>query len=421
MNHHADYIERHGFSRWVLRECVRANPFYVISAALLGYGVTQLNTEIDPQIGKAGGIILSLALLHIYELAVLITATIVLRRRSGGGRDLHGLTLVAGLFLGGSFLVLDELIAIWPWLGFVLVPAALMLGAWKLSRYAHLPGIYLPRLYRTVMLLVIGAHSISALLGSPDVGMLIGAKAVQNLAWFLGWLSLIPVLYTVDRFNRDRIEPRTMHKDPSESDPLLMHRCGGLGISLAIATGMAHLHGSDWVFDRPDNPALLLPALTMLAACMLLLRWRAAPSFGFINFLLASLPAILVQWIWTEHSPYDGAWDLATLTGPATQLLLASLVFYLMLAWTTQRKVFYSGLGAALAAPVWTYAWRVRNGIPHYRALANILAGFFLLAMGMIVSLFRDKLLARFETTPDKFIPPETNRWTPPAAPVSMD
>src|SRR5436190_24017620 len=94
---HDEYISRYGLGRWVLRECVRANPFYVISAALLSYGVLQLNTEIDPRVGKAGGIVAGLVLLHVYEIAILIAATVVLRRRTRGGRDMHGLMLVAGL------------------------------------------------------------------------------------------------------------------------------------------------------------------------------------------------------------------------------------------------------------------------------------------------------------------------------------
>jgi len=136
---HSAYICHYGLLRWLLRECIRANPLYVISAAVLSYGVLKLSEEIDPQIGKTGGITLVLLLLNIYELALLLAATVVLKHRQGeGGRDLHGLTLAAALFLGGSLLALDDLIAICPWLGWLLIPAAMLLAASKLAWYARL-------------------------------------------------------------------------------------------------------------------------------------------------------------------------------------------------------------------------------------------------------------------------------------------
>ena len=58
---------------------------------MLSYGVLQLNTEIDPQIGKLGGIILSLILLHVYEFALLgAAAALVHQFTQRSGRQLAG-------------------------------------------------------------------------------------------------------------------------------------------------------------------------------------------------------------------------------------------------------------------------------------------------------------------------------------------
>src|ERR1051326_5258912 len=195
MTNHAEYINRYGLARWVLRECVRANPLYVISAAFLSYGVTQLNAEIDPQVGKAGGIIAGLVLMHAYELAVLCVAIVVLKRRSGGGRDLHGMMLVAGLFMAGSFIVLDELVALWPWLGCVLIPATLLLAVIKISVYRRLPGISLPLSYSAVALLILAAHSVSALMGAQSIKNALGLNIIQGLGWIAGWSSLFSILW----------------------------------------------------------------------------------------------------------------------------------------------------------------------------------------------------------------------------------
>ena len=395
---HANYIFYHGLFRWFLRECIRANPLYVISAALLAYGVTQLNTEIDPQIGHAGGIVLSLTLLHVYEICILIAATAVLHNRTGGGRDLHGLTMVAGLFLGGSFLALDELIAIWPVLGFILIPAALALAAFKLAWYSRLPGIYLPRIYRHVMLIVIGLHSVSPLLGSQEMKVLIGVKGAQNIAWLLGWIALVPVLYLIGRYNRGNIWPDRPATVP-DPDPLITHRCGALGVAISIATGIAHLHGSDWVYDRQPDTSLLLPSLAMLGGCVILLRWPRHPFVDSWNLAFTFAPALMAQWAWYVHWPSVEDGSIARWTGIAFQTCVVSGIFYVMMAWITKRKVFYYGLAAPVAAPVWTYLSRNRNSIPHYRALTSIVAGFCLLIAGMLVSLFREKLLARLEQT----------------------
>lgn len=393
---HAQYIDRHGPWKWILRECVRANPFYVISAALLAYGVMQLNVELDPQIGKAGGIVIGLVLLHLYELCVMGVATVVLKRRTCGGRDLHGLMLVASLFLGGSFLALDELIAIWPWLGMILVPSAVLLAAAKLAWYARLPGMLLPLSYRCLALAIIAAHSVSPLLGSPEVKLAIGLETAQSLGWFAGWLSLLGILWLIPReMPRFREETSTPELAEAQAalDPLVKRRCGGLLIAMAIATGMLHLAGSDWVFDRPADNRLYYPALTILGAGIMMLRWRGGQAMDRLNSMLAVAPAVALQWVWQRLARADANWDMALLFGPAVQSCIASVIFYTALARVTRRSEFYLGLAGTVAAPIWPLAWRTRNSVPHFRAYVSVGMGFVSLIAGMCVSLYRERLL----------------------------
>ena len=121
------------FIRFLLREAVRANPLYVISAACIAYAVLQLNAELDPETGKLTGIATILGLLQAYEWAVLGAFTLVMRRRGAGGRDMHGLAIVAALFLGGSFIALDELIVLRFYAGCWLAAAGLVLAGLKLA------------------------------------------------------------------------------------------------------------------------------------------------------------------------------------------------------------------------------------------------------------------------------------------------
>ena len=387
MTNHAEYINTHGILLWLLRESVRANPLFVISAALLAYGVMLLNVEIDPQVGKLHGILLSLALLHVYELCMLVVVTIILWKRMDGGRDLHGLVIVAGLFLGGSFLALDELIVFFPATGMLLVPAALLLASVKLGWYGNLRGIRLPADYQYVVLAVLTGHSISSLLGSPNVKLAIGLPAVQSLGWLCGWISLVPVFWLM------HIEGRAAATEPPPSDdPMVTRRLGNIAIFLAMLTGMAHLYTSDWIFDRPPAAPLFLPAITMIAAILLIRKWHRGAPLNRRDALLAAFPVIALQWVWADCA-YALHWNLEMYLGAACQMCAAGAAFYLALWRATGRNEFLIGLTGPILAPAWATLWRSRAGIPHFRALASAALGFIALLLGMLVSLYRARIL----------------------------
>ncbi|HEY3320213.1 MAG TPA: hypothetical protein VGP72_07095 [Planctomycetota bacterium] len=384
---HAEFIHHYGLLRWVLRECVRANPLYAISAALLAYGVMQINAEINPEIGKFGGIVIGLLLLHIYEVAVLAAATVVLRRRQNGG-DLHGLMIVAALFLAGSFLALDELIAIKTWLGFVLIPAALLLAAAKLEWYSRLPGVLLPARYRYAILAIIGAHSISSLIGSPAINLSIGMVAARELAWMCGWLSLLLILRLIWLETRHPQTGRVIADDPLQS-----RWCGAWALVVTTGISIAHLYASDWVFDREPDNMLLLPACTALLASIILLCFRPFEKFGFWACVLIASPAVAVQWLWQASPPFKAAWSLEAWLSPPMQLWFACLLFYVLLARITRHREFYIGLLGPALAPILSAGWHSRRSIPHFRALVCTILGFVALALGMLVSLYRQALL----------------------------
>jgi hypothetical protein len=394
LSHHADYINRHGMLRWMLRECVRANPLYVNSAALLAYSVLQLNTEIDPQIGKLRGIVISLVLLHVYEFALLGAATTVLTRRTGGGGDLHGLMLVAGLFVGGSFLALDELAAISATYGLVLVPLGLLLAAGKAEWYSRLPGIYLPWYAKLTVLGILAGHSASTLLGSPDVELAIGTEAAQRLAWLCGWASLLPVLPLIWHESRLARERNLRGEgETAATDPLTTPRCIAGAVLMALGTGLAHLFASDWVFDRAPQRLVLWPALAVLSSAWLLLRWHRIPRFTFWNSVLLLTPALGMQTIWQWDLTNESAGWLAYWLCPAFQFWAACVVIYLALARFTGRKICLAGLAGPAWPPLSTWLMRSRSTIPHFRAFVSAALGFGALIGGVVVSLYRERIL----------------------------
>lgn len=389
-----------GFWRWLAHEAVRANPLYVISAALLAYAIQQLMEELDPQIGKVREILQIVALLHIYEIAVLIVATVVLKRRARAGLDMHGLLIVAALFLGASFIALDELTMIRPWLGAALIAATLALAAIKLAWYARLPGVLLPWRYRAVVLAILGAHALSPLLGARQITHPLTPAAAQGLAWLAGWVSLLPVLYLIIvecRTQRTKGDPQSQDLPaepiPQYIDPLGTRLCCAWAVGVAALMGVTHLFVSDWIHDYPSETARVYPAAAILAAAIVLLRWRLWHAFGFFDAALAIAPLWMLQELTRQFAVSGIISNAEVLLTPWVQLCAASFILYIALARGTGCKQFYAGLAGPVLAPAYVAGWKWRNNLPHFRALVTAGLGFAALVGGMILSLNRERLL----------------------------
>lgn len=377
--------------RWLLHECVRANPLYVISAALMAYGIHELNTAADPQIGKLGGIAIALGLLAAYELALALVATVILRRRTGGGRDLHGLMIVAGLFLSGSLLALDELTAARPAEGPWLLAGALVLAWLKIEWYGRLPGLRLPPAARYVTLLLIAAHASAPLLGALQVRGDLSPAMAQNLSWLAGWLALC-ALFAV-------LEPPELTFTP-ETDVLLTPVCGGTSAGIAAVLGVAHLMTSDWVFDRAFAYPRVLPAAVLMGAVLLARRQRRRTTLTAFDLAAACTPALLLQWIWWHDPQPFQAPSASLFFRPSLQLAFAGLATYALLAWSTGRRGYYWGTGGILAAPAGTGIWMLRLWLPNFRAFLSTSLAFVTLGAAMLLSLAREHLLRRLQPPP---------------------
>jgi len=387
---HTDYLDRHGLLRWVLRECVRANPFYVVSAATLSYGVLQLNAEVDPQVGKLRGVVTALLLLHIYEFCLLIAASIVLRKRGEeGGRDLHGLTIVATLFLGGSLVALDELIALNnrnPSVVCALIAGTLVLAGLKLMIYARQPGVHLPLRHRAAALTVLAAHSVSALLGLEVLQERWSAATTQGLSWLMGWISFSLVFALIAQ------EGRTSANTHGEKkvDALQTGWCGAWLIALSMALGIAHLFSADWVFDRPLNYTRVWPAVIQLVAITTLLRWQHYKKLSTLRLAMIVTPVVLAYKFGMSHGLKLESGAVEILAGLAVQVAISAAVFYVLLAMATRNPVYLTGLAALVAAPL-VVVWQ------RFRAVANIGLGFALLVAGVVLSLYRQRILMYLE------------------------
>jgi len=136
----------------------------------------------------------------------------------------------------------------------------------------------------------------------------------------------------------------------------------------------------------------------VLSASIILLRWKRGCSFGTFDGLLATVPFLIVEELWRALPSNGQRWDWAFVLGVAMQVRMASVVFYCALALGTRCSRFYAGLAAPFAVPFMIYGWREREIIPNFRAVAAACLGFVTLAMGMVVSLFRERLMRWLST-----------------------
>jgi len=399
---------------WILRECVRANPLYVISALLFGWGVLELSRSLDPKVWDAVGVCAVAGLIHVYEICLLGVATVVLIKRREGGRDMHGLLIVAALFLSGGLIALDEMSNLWPGYAPVWISAALMLAFIKLEWYGRLPGFHMPPRYRRMALAVLAAHCVPALLASEPFSLHLTVAQRATFGWLTGWASLVGVFVLLAlELRRDyaRLKEFSLW-DLTEAELVRTHVPGVWLLMLTCSLGLVHAYVTDWIFDRPIQAHWALPTLSLAAAMWLLTRFTFKPRWTTLNVTLAVAPAVVTMWAWSAPRAWWTEFEHSTWLGLGVQLAFAASLAYIGLAWATRRKVFLLGLIGSAGAPFWmpVKGFCLRQT----RSTVLITTGFLSLFGGMLVSLYRERLLKML--APPAAYPPSS---LTPAAPTT--
>jgi len=400
---------------WLLRECVRANPLYVISASLFGWGVLELSRSLDPRVWDVASVCAVAALIHVYEICLLAVATVVLMKRREGGRDMHGLLIVAALFLSGGMIALDEMINLWPGYAPAWIAGALILAFLKLEWYGRLPGLHVPPRYRRTALAVLAAHCVPALLASEPFASRLSVAQQAGLGWLAGWASLAGVFVLLAlELRRDyaRLKDFSIW-DVTEAQLVRTHVPGVWLLVLTSVLGLVHAYVTDWIFDRPLQAHWALPAFSLAVAMWLLTRFTFRPSWNIFNLALAVAPAAVTIWAWSAPRSWRTDFDDGTWLGLGVQLAWAASLAYLGLAWATRRKVFLLGLIGSAGAPLWLPVkyFVLRQA----RSTVLITTGFLTLFGGMLLSLYRERLLKLLAAPPEgpASVPPTGLPGTP--------
>jgi hypothetical protein len=270
---------RRGNRRWV-SWIVARNPFYLLSAALLLFGVNRLS--IDPSFisGEESNLVFNFCSLEIYELLLVVVAVFLARR---------------SIWYDSTLLVVIEN-------GLVLVPCLLITHGTLIGREVALPFTI------TVAIAVLGRWTVIWRRWGPLQRRLFVFGAVV-LAFNLG----LPFFYRarVEKFTEDWLEPGRF--------------CWLVILPLFVACGNLLRRNNEWSTEPHRHPRLPLLILSLWAAATAV-HLRAMDYIANLPFQLSLLaPAVWVA-CWTVHHRLHDLTIAPSQTLRATVLILPALV-----------------------------------------------------------------------------------------------
>ncbi|NQT85252.1 hypothetical protein HQ560_00720 [bacterium] len=276
--------------RSLSRLVVRRNPAYLVSAALMIWGVYTILQPADPDLppGHLPAILATLSTFQVYEfLLVGIAAFLVCRRRVMD--DGATLVLIEALFVVGSFIIVDEITfgAGRIGLGSALALAAAVLAALRFGALGPVVGRRLP--LSLVGVLLLGLFAWNALMPAalarlnnvddPSVG------AAYHLGW---WLLSAVALAAAGLAETERRGP------PSTGRPFLERPIARWVLLGAVLLGSAiHHYGIGYVLDREFLLSDAIPLATLACLSVVTLLCKGSGRVTPMAHLVAALPPAL--------------------------------------------------------------------------------------------------------------------------------
>ncbi len=294
--------------RWWLRRLLVCNPFFLVSAALLLFGINRLS--LDPAFlgGEEPKLLFNFGTLQVYGGLLALTATLLARRQIWYDSSLlvvmeHGLVLVPFILIGQAALIGQGLAAALITAGAV----AVALRAWVIRRW--FPSFNLPN-----RALLLGAGILVLNVVVPLwFRSVVDHQSVHDWVGPNRWLWLLALPGVAATAN---LLPRPGRFDGLDSErpwlPLLIHGCWfagtgvhaasvgylGTGSSLTLPLATPALVAVAWTVlnrlgDFLPQPSLFARRLAMGAIAVVpVLTWREPAlllgigSFNFVGFSL---------------------------------------------------------------------------------------------------------------------------------------
>lgn len=356
---------RRSISDW-LKRLLACNPFYLISAALLLFGMYRLS--VDPHIFRveSAQLVFNFTSLEFYELLLVGTAIVLARRRIWYDATL--LVALENLFLFVPFMLVSqaaqiELWTIWALSALAATLAALRLGSmrWGLPALPFTPRLMagalivltanttLTIVYRILHLSKVGSH--------PDFG---AAYFTNEYCWLLVLPLLCALVNLLPRLRAD-------------GKLLVQRRWFPVALFLLwiVGTGV-HLYALGYIYDFGLRRELLAPFLWVLA-------WTVFLRLD--DFVAAPGPALRT---WTLALPLLTTFVAAGEPGNHVfQVLIGlSVLCYSVLSWIERdnrsvRQLLIAAVALLVAA--WPHSWVEPAAHFDYARFVGISSAIFLI------------------------------------------
>lgn len=377
------------------------NPFFLLSAICMMVGCHALSMALYTPAGDTSKLLVLVAVINIYEVALIALGITLLRRAGAVQRDAHTLLALEAFFLTDlTFVngVISTIDARWGWgLSAVLMALALV----KVMVIAR--ALQFPRSSRILILVLI---QMAVLLLVPTVFKQVAMRHkggfLPELAVYFAWwvAGLVPVLATA-----------LLWPPPAAEDPQ-RHKSGtalaGVYLAVPFISILVHVYSAGWVYNFYLKPAEVSPLLLGIAVCASLLRHRIGAA-AVIKWQTVLIVGALLFSLHYRNSMVFNVGDYHF--NPLRLTAIGSFCVVLHILWLYRRTyaVAAAGLGIAgvllwpslpgiyamLQRAVPSAANALKRLIPKTAGqwgVTAIVAAFVLLAVGALFSLRRRPL-----------------------------
>jgi len=383
------------------------NPFYLLSACCMLFGVFAMNDSLDWSPIAMGKLLTMILTLNVYELMLIGLAAFLLRR--GIKRDAMILLIIEAFFLADVGFLNMEVFARNPWIG--LGVNTLILGAAALKVLLVFRAAGLSVVDGKFAFVVV---QLGVLFAVPGMFSIIAKPLDQKLPMFAiyaGWwlAGALPVAYAVlvgssDVFRR-RFDARPAGVDVVVARVLLV---------VPMLSLVAHLCLANWIYKVPFHPLNVAPLLLGLAIAVAhsdhhvaTLAWRMRMQLA-LPFCAIALSAIRFPSDLVFQLGGNGAPNAGFGITPLRAILVASAMVYLDGLWLHRHAYFAWGAGLCLAcAGMGQSVGSINDNSLHLAkssssqllrliprtlfawGFVSVVAAFVLLAIGAAVSMLR--------------------------------
>ena len=386
----------------------RYNPFYLLSACSMLFGVFAMNGSLDwdPSAVSVGRLVLLIVTLNVYEMLLIALAVFLLRR--GIRRDGMMLMLIEAFFLVDVGFLNMEVFARDVWVGLLVNTLVLAAAGLKAAILFRAAGIGLTDGKFAFTLMQLGV-----LFAAPGIFAIVAASRDQKLpmlALYGGWwlCGLLPVAYAQLVGNVNVFLPRSDGRWAGMER--IMSR---VLLALPMLSLIAHLSLAHWVYKVPFHPLHLAPLLLGLAvvagSCTrhvlpLDLRVQAQLALPLVAIAVSAVnaPAEMIFRLWPGAAPMFAG------VSPLRLILFAAAMVYLEGLWRFRHAYFgFAAAGCLMLGGMGHSVGSINDNSVHLAkasshalhrlvpktlfawGLVSVIASFVLLALGAMTSMIR--------------------------------